>query len=154
MTPSRPPLALCVQFPDPRLESRFSETQLRHWVEAALFAPAELTLRFVATEEGRMLNRDYRGKDYPTNVLTFCYTEDADAATQADIVLCTDVLESEVLEQETTLEAHVCHLVIHGVLHAQGYDHEDDDEAAEMEQIEADILGTLGFANPYAREQE
>lgn len=154
MTPSKEPLTLCLQFPDPRLESRFSEAQLRHWVDAALFAPAELTLRFVATEEGRILNRDYRGKDYPTNVLTFCYTEDADAMTHADIVLCTDVLESEVREQDISLEAHVCHLVIHGVLHAQGYDHEDDDEAAEMEQIEADILATLGFANPYAREQE
>ena len=118
---------------------------------AALFAPAELTIRFVAAEEGRALNRDYRGKDYATNVLTFAYTEDEDAeVTQADIILCTDVLEQEAAAQQKSVEAHATHLIVHGVLHAQGYDHETDDEAEEMEGIEAEILATLGLPNPYA----
>lgn len=144
-------LALSVQYPDARLRDAVARASLRRWVQAALFAPAELTIRFVDAQEGRHLNRDYRGKDYATNVLTFAYTEDAGSdITRADIVLCTDVLQREAQEQKKPLEAHVAHLVVHGVLHAQGYDHETDEEAAEMEQIEADILEGLGFCNPYA----
>jgi probable rRNA maturation factor len=83
-------------------------------------------------------------------VLTFAYTEDEDSeVTQADIILCTDVLQREAAEQEKSVEAHTAHLVIHGVLHAQGYDHETDEEAAEMEQIEIEILEALGETNPY-----
>ena len=149
--PAKNKLSLSVQYADPRLKETLPRPLLRRWVQAALFAPAELTLRFVDAEEGQILNRDYRNKDYATNVLTFAYTEDDDAdLTQADIILCTDVLLREAQEQRITLDAHAAHLVVHGVLHAQGYDHETDDEAAEMEQLETEILATLGFSDPYA----
>ena len=143
-------LSLAVQYPDPRLRDTVPRAQVRRWVQAALLAPAELTIRFVDADEGRVLNRDYRGKDYATNVLTFAYTEDADAAvTQADIILCTDVLQREAAEQDKALAEHAAHLVVHGVMHAQGYDHETDAEAAEMEQLEIAILSRLGLENPY-----
>src|SRR5512133_122471 len=143
-------LTLSLQYADPRARAHVTRADARRWVQAALLAPAELTLRFVDAEEGRALNRDYRGKDYATNVLTFAYTEDEDAeVTQADIILCTDVLEKEAAEQGVTIAAHAAHLVVHGVLHAQGYDHEDDAEAAEMEALEIEILAGLGIANPY-----
>ncbi len=149
--PAKNKLALSVQYADPRLKENLPRTSLRRWIQAALFAPAELTLRFVDAEEGKLLNRDYRHKDYATNVLTFAYTEDEAAeVTQADIILCTDVLMREAQEQGISLEAHAAHLVVHGVLHAQGYDHETDEEAEEMEQLETEILATLGFPDPYA----
>jgi probable rRNA maturation factor len=148
--PPKDKLTLSVQYADPRARAHVTRADARRWVQAALLAPAELTLRFVDAEEGRTLNRDYRGKDYATNVLTFAYTEDEDAeVTQADIILCTDVLEKEAAEQGVTIAAHAAHLVVHGVLHAQGYDHEDDAEAAEMEALEIEILAGLGIANPY-----
>ncbi len=149
--PSNNKLSLSVQYADPRMKDTVSRVQLRRWIQAALFAPAELAIRFVDEDEGRTLNRDYRDKDYATNVLTFAYTEhEASAITQADIVLCTDVLQREAAEQHKTLEAHTAHLVVHGVLHAQGYDHEEDMEAKEMEALEVEILTALGFADPYA----
>jgi probable rRNA maturation factor len=148
--PVKNKLSLSVQYPDPRLQEIVSRAKLRRWVQAALLAPAELTIRLVDAEEGRTLNRDYRGKDYATNVLTFAYTEDEEAeVTQADIILCTDVLQREAAEQDKTVETHAAHLVVHGVLHAQGYDHESDEEAEEMEQLEAEILARLGIENPY-----
>jgi probable rRNA maturation factor len=147
-------LSLSLQYPDPRLESSITRPKVRRWVQAALLGPAELTIRFVDAEEGRALNRDYRGKDYATNVLTFAYNDGdeiaADEPTRADIILCTDVLQKEAAEQKKTLEEHSAHLVVHGVLHAQGYDHEHDDEAHEMEQLERDILEALGYPDPYA----
>lgn len=143
-------LSLSVQYPDPRLQTLLPRPLLRKTVQAALFFPAELTLRFVDAEEGRALNRDYRGKDYATNVLTFAYTEDSDAeVTQADIILCTDVLQKEAAEQKKTVLEHAQHLLVHGVLHAQGYDHESDEEAEEMEALEIEILAALGMPNPY-----
>lgn len=149
--PQNNKLSLSVQYPDSRLKDSIPRNKLRRWVQAALFAPAELTIRFVDTDEGRELNRAYRGKDYATNVLTFAYTEDEDSSvTQADIILCTDVLQREAAEQKKSVESHAAHLVVHGVLHAQGYDHETDEEAAEMEQLEIEILARLGEANPYA----
>ena len=147
-------LSLSVQYPDARLQETITRPKLRRWVQAALFAPAELTIRFVDAEEGRTLNRDYRAKDYATNVLTFAYNEGEDVAddapTSADIILCTDVLQAEAAEQGKTVEEHTAHLVVHGVLHAQGYDHDDDTEAAEMEGIETEILAALGYFDPYA----
>jgi probable rRNA maturation factor len=124
-------------------------TTVLRWAKAALFADAELTLRFVDAEEGRALNRSYRGKDYATNVLTFAYAESEDDPVSGDIVLCCPVVEREAGEQGKPLEAHYAHLIVHGVLHAQGYDHEDEDEAKEMEGIETELLATLGFPNPY-----
>lgn len=143
-------LSLSVQYADERLKDVLTRPLLRKTIQAALFFPAELTLRIVDAEEGQELNRDYRGKDYATNVLTFAYTEDSDAeVTQADIILCTDVLEKEAKEQKKTVLEHAQHLVVHGVLHAQGYDHETDEEAEEMEALEIEILAGLGLANPY-----
>jgi len=146
-------LSLTVQYPDGRLEDAITRPLLRRWVQAALLGPAELNIRFVDAEEGRALNREYREKDYATNVLTFAYNEGEiiadDEPTVADIILCTDVLQREADEQMKTLEEHAAHLVVHGVLHAQGYDHLDDSEADEMEQLERDILESLGYPDPY-----
>ena len=157
---SHPSLSLSVQFADKRLSEQLTRAKIRRWVQAAQFAPAELTIRFVDAEEGRALNRDYRGKDYATTVLTFAYSDDGDALTadaaddgivRADIVLCTDVLQKEANEQGLPLEQHAAHLVVHGLLHAQGYDHEDDEEAAEMEQLETEILAGMGIPDPYLK---
>lgn len=149
-TSSKPKLTLSVQYADERLKDVLTRPLLRKTIQAALFFPAELTLRIVDAEEGQELNRDYRGKDYATNVLTFAYTEDSDAeVTQADIILCTDVLEKEAKEQKKTVLEHAQHLVVHGVLHSQGYDHESDEEAEEMEALEIEILAGLGLGNPY-----
>jgi probable rRNA maturation factor len=153
--PEKNKLNLSVQYPDPRLQAQLTRPLIRRWVQAALLAPAELTIRFVDAGEGRGLNRDYRGKDYATNVLTFAYDDDGaadDGVTRADIVLCGEVLEREAQEQDKTLLAHGAHLIVHGVLHAQGYDHEDEDEAQEMEALETEILAGLGFADPYRPE--
>ena len=152
--PPKNKLTLSLQFADPRARQHVARADVRRWVQAALFAPADLTIRFVDAEEGRTLNRDYRGKDYATNVLTFAYNEGAEIAddepTRADIVLCTDVLVREAEEQKKTVEEHAAHLVVHGVLHAQGFDHEHDEEAEEMEQLERDIMEVLGYPDPYA----
>jgi probable rRNA maturation factor len=146
-------LSLTVQYPDARLETIATRAKVRRWVQAALLGPAEINVRFVDAAEGQVLNRDYRAKDYATNVLTFAYNEGeelaADEPVQADIILCTDVLQREADEQKKTVEEHTAHLVVHGVLHAQGYDHEHEEEAGEMEHLERDILEALGFPNPY-----
>jgi len=144
-------LTLSVQYADRRLADALPRPDIRRWVKAAQFADAELVIRLVNENEGRELNRDYRGKDYATNVLTFAYNEDDqqadDAIVRADIVLCVDVLKREAAQQAIPVERHAAHLIVHGVLHAQGYDHEDDDEAAEMEALEAEILAGLGMPN-------
>ena len=142
-------LTLSVQYADPRLVETLPRPEIRRWVKAAQFAPAELVIRFVDDNEGRTLNRDYRGKDYATNVLTFAYDEaevvmDTDIV-RADIVLCVDVLLREAQQQAISVVQHAAHLIVHGVLHAQGYDHEADDEAAEMEALEDEILVGLGI---------
>ena len=150
-------LDLDVQYPDTRLEADITPAMIERWVRAALLGPAELAVRFVDAAEGQTLNRDYRGKDYATNVLTFAYNDGEEIAddepTRADIVLCTDVLQREATEQKKTVEEHVAHLVVHGVLHAQGYDHESDEEAEEMEQLERDIMEVLAYPDPYAENE-
>ena len=149
-------LDLDVQYADPRLEAELTPELIERWVRAALLGPAELAVRFVNAEEGQALNREYRGKDYATNVLTFAYNEGAEIAedepTRADIVLCTDVVLREAEEQKKTVEEHAAHLVVHGVLHAQGFDHDHDEEAEEMEQLERDIMEALGYPDPYDTE--
>jgi probable rRNA maturation factor len=150
-------LELDVQYPDTRLEAAITPALVERWVRASLLGPAILAIRFVDAAEGLTLNRDYRGKDYATNVLTFAYNEGAELAddepTEADIVLCTDVLQREADEQKKTVEEHAAHLVVHGVLHAQGFDHETDEEAEEMEQLERDIMEVLGYPDPYAENE-
>jgi probable rRNA maturation factor len=122
--------------------------RVRRWVEMALSAPGELAVRIVGAEEGQALNRQYRGKDYATNVLTFHYTQQPVVA--ADLVLCAPVVEREAREQGKTLEAHYAHLLVHGTLHAQGYDHEAGErEALEMEALETLLMGALGYPAPY-----
>ncbi len=156
--PSKNKLSLSVQYPDSRLASVVTRPLIRRWVQAGLLAPAELTIRFVDEIEGRELNRDYRGKDYATNVLTFSYNEGEQEGefqdmTRADLILCTDVLQTEASTQNKTLIAHSAHLVVHGVLHAQGYDHENDIEAEEMESLETEVMARLGFGDPYLAHQ-
>jgi probable rRNA maturation factor len=122
--------------------------RVRRWVAMALQRPAEIAVRIVGAGEGQELNRQYRGKDYATNVLTFDYTREPVVA--ADLVLCAPVVEREAREQRKTLEAHYAHLLVHGTLHAQGYDHEAGErEAAEMESLEVLLLGALGYPTPY-----
>ena len=117
------------------------------WLRAALQSDAELTVRIVDTAEGRALNRDYRHKDYATNVLTFDYAQEP--IVSADLVLCAPVVAQEAKEQHKTLEEHYAHLLIHGALHAQGWDHALDEDAQVMELRESEIMARLGFANPY-----
>ena len=144
-------LTLSVQYADPRLQEEITRPMIRKWVKAALFAPAELTIRFVDAEEGRELNRDYRGKDYATNVLTFPLAEEP--LLMGDIVLCAPVVAREAETQQKPLLAHYAHLTVHGVLHLQGYDHETEAEAEIMETLETEIITLLGYADPYLSEK-
>jgi len=123
-------------------------SQAKRWIQHALAHPAEITLRIVGEAEGRALNRQYRGKDHATNVLTFDY--DRAPRVMADLVLCGPVVAREAREQRKDLRAHYAHLLVHGALHSQGYDHEaGEEEALEMEALEILLLGALGFGNPY-----
>jgi probable rRNA maturation factor len=123
--------------------------KVARWIRHALAADAEITVRIVGLEEGRALNRDYRNKDYATNVLTFDYTREPLVA--ADLVLCAPVVEQEAREQGKTLQAHYAHLLVHGTLHAQGWDHETNRADAEtMEAYEIQILARLNLPNPYS----
>ena len=122
--------------------------KVARWIRHALADDAEITVRIVDAEEGRALNRDYRKKDYATNVLTFDYAHAP--VVVADLVLCAPVVEREAREQGKSLQAHYAHLLVHGTLHAQGWDHEtSEQDAREMEAYETDILRELGFDDPY-----
>jgi probable rRNA maturation factor len=140
-------LSLAVQYAcnDERLPSR---PQVRRWVRAAQELPVQATVRFVDAEEGRELNRDYRGKDYATNVLSFVY--ESAPTVIGDLVVCLPVVVREAQEQGKPLAAHLAHLVVHGLLHLQGYDHETGRRDAErMEARERAILARLGYPDPY-----
>jgi probable rRNA maturation factor len=124
------------------------KTDVARWVAQAMQGPAAITVRIVGEQEGRALNLQYRDKDYATNVLTFAYS--TQPVLMADLVLCGPVIEREAREQRKTLRAHYAHLLVHGTLHAQEWDHENSErDALEMEALEILLLGALGFANPY-----
>lgn len=125
-----------------------SRAQLRLWARAALVGAGQVTIRYVDTDEGSALNRDYRGKDYATNVLSFVYEQEP--ATVGDLVICAPVVAREAAAQQKMVEAHHAHLVVHGMLHLQGYDHEmGEEEARLMEEKETEILAALGYPDPY-----
>lgn len=147
-----PKLVLSLQFASPENVAQHRSALQRHrvtrWVRHALAVDGEITVRIVNLDEGRGLNLEFRHKDYATNVLTFNYAKEPSVL--ADLVLCAPVVESEALEQGKTLSAHYAHLIVHGVLHAQGWDHETSERDADaMELREIAILKKLGFANPY-----
>ena len=145
-------LTLSLQFAGFRGVERHRAALPRHRVARcirhALAAPGEITVRIVDTDEGQRLNREFRGKDYATNVLTFDYTQRP--IVTADLVLCAPVVAREAKEQRKTLAAHYAHLLVHGTLHAQGWDHETGEKEAEaMEAREVEILAGLGIRDPY-----
>ena len=145
-------LQLSLQFGDFPHKARHRAALPRHAVTRAirhaLANDAEITVRIVGEEEGRELNKSYRKKDYATNVLTFDYAQAP--VVLADLVLCAPVVAREAKEQGKTLAAHYAHLLVHGTLHAQGWDHETSEaDAEEMEAYEVDILAELGIKNPY-----
>ena len=146
---TRPALSLSLQFADATHRSLLPRHRVLRILRAALDAPAQLTVRIVGLDEGRALNREFRAKDGPTNVLTFAY--ESEPVVVADLILCAPVVEREAREQKIALADHYAHLLVHGTLHAQGYDHEDDGpEAACMEARETELLTGLGVADPYA----
>ena len=155
-----PTLELSVQFASREHRAQLPRHLLARWVRAALRrgpdarrapaapdGPARITLRFVGAEEGRRLNREFRRRDYATNVLTFAYEAWPPAA---DIVLCDSVVADEAAAQGKALASHYAHLVVHGVLHALGWDHLREAQALRMERAERDILAMLGIGDPYA----
>ena len=147
-----PTLTLSLQFGDltdkPLHRAALPRHSVQRWIRHALALEGEITVRIVGKEEGQALNLAYRKKDYATNVLTFDYQQSPVVC--ADLVLCADVVATEALEQNKTLQAHYAHLIVHGALHAQGWDHETSDcDARAMEAQEVAILARLGFPNPY-----
>jgi len=146
----RADLQLSLQFADPTLRAQLPRHAVQRWLCAALDAPAEITVRFVADDEGRQLNREFRAKDHATNVLTFDYQHAP--VVVADLVLASGVLRREAAELGLPVAHHAAHLLVHGALHAQGWDHETCEADAEaMEARETAILRGLGLHDPYAR---
>ena len=147
-----PQLELSLQFgplPDAALHrTALARHKVRRWIRHALQGDGEITVRIVGEEEGRHLNREFRKKDYATNVLTFDYARSPVVC--ADLVLCAPVVQREALDQGKSLQAHYAHLVVHGALHAQGWDHETSrSDARLMEAHEIELMSALGFGNPY-----
>jgi len=129
------------------------EDKFCRWVDGALqksYPALEQTIRIVGEAESRLLNSQFRGKESPTNVLSFpTDSEYLDYDCLGDLVICAPVVEAEALAQEKPVESHWAHMVVHGMLHLQGFDHQDDTEAFAMETLETEILSTLGYSNPY-----
>jgi len=142
-------LRLSLQFADASHRALLPRHKVSRWLRASLTAPAQLAVRIVGADEGRALNRQFRRKDYATNVLTFCYQ--LEPVIVADLVLAAPVVEREAREQRIDLVAHYAHLLVHGALHAQGMDHERVRDARRMESRETEVLQALGFDDPYAR---
>jgi probable rRNA maturation factor len=145
--PPAPRLSLAVQYAV-AATTLPTATTLRRWVRAALARDAAVTIRFVGRREGRRLNATFRGRDYATNVLTFVYDDAKPLA--GDLVLCVPVMRSEARAQRKPAADHCAHLVVHGMLHLQGYDHDTDRKARRMEARETTLLAALGIADPYA----
>ena len=124
-----------------------TRSQFRKWANAAIRVDTEVTIRIVDETEGRELNKAYRGKDYATNVLTFPLTEEPYLI--GDIIICAPVVETEAIAQNKPIEAHYAHLIVHGILHLHGYDHEIEAQAELMESLETAIVSKLGYADPY-----
>ena len=140
-------LSLSLQQPDGRHRKTLARHKVVRWIRAALVSPAEITLRVVDEAEGRRLNREFRAQDHATNVLTFDYQREP--VVVADLVLCAPVVAREAREQGKTLQAHYAHLVVHGTLHAQGWDHQRAVQARAMELHETAVLAAMRFADPY-----
>lgn len=149
--PRRPRLRLAIVGAE-RFAQLPARATLRRWILMALHADAQITLVFVDARTGRSLNRRFRGRDYATNVLTFAYAEAPRVA--AEIVLCIPVLRREARAQGKTLRAHFAHLLVHGMLHAQGYDHVRERDAQRMQAAERRLLARLRIADPYAVEAQ
>jgi probable rRNA maturation factor len=155
MPPSRrvtspPELQLSLQQPDGRHRRLLARRRVERWLRAALgdARAAQITVRIVDADEGRALNRDFRGKDHATDVLTFGY--ERAPVVVADLVLCAPVVEAEAARLGVPLADHYAHLLVHGALHALGHDHEDDRDAAVMQAAETRVLAALGLPDPYA----
>jgi probable rRNA maturation factor len=146
---SRPRLELTIQRVS-RAAHIPPDARLRAWAAAALARRAVVTLRYVAETEARRLNREFRGKDYATNVLTFVFDDAPRGTLAGDIVICAPVVAREARIQGKALAAHHAHLLVHGLLHLQGYDHDRDSDAARMERRERVLLKRLGFPDPYS----
>lgn len=143
-----------------------SLTQCTQWIEAALqeplcYAEVEVTVRIVSPAESQALNAQYRGQDKPTNVLSFAFEQPPglleigeELPDLGDLVICAEVVQAEALAQHKTLEAHWAHMLVHGTLHLQGYDHINESEASQMETLETQIMHRLGYANPYHTSNE
>ena len=128
-----------------------ARAQVQRWAHAALAHHAQITVRIAGRAEARALNRDYRGRNYATNVLTFVMRDTPPYA--GDLVLCAPVVAREAREQGKGLAAHYAHLVVHGVLHVQGYDHVSDADARVMEPLESEIVMKLGYPDPYGKDE-
>jgi len=136
-----------------------AESDFQRWLEAAVtpFQPeSEVTIRLVDEAESNVLNLTYRGKDKPTNVLSFPFEAPPgiELPLLGDLIICRQVVEQEAAEQGKTVEAHWAHMVVHGTLHLLGYDHIEDEEAEEMEALETEIMLALGYPDPYISEKE
>jgi probable rRNA maturation factor len=149
MPVERTALALSLQQPDGRHRALLARHKVARWIRAALRTPAEITVRVVDEAEARNLNRDFRGQDHATNVLTFDY--ERDPMLRADLVLCAPVVAREARTTRTPIEAHYAHLLVHGTLHAQGHDHQRERDARAMEALETELLLRLGYTDPYRR---
>lgn len=136
-----------------------SEAQFQTWIGAALSGrqePAELSIRIVDEQESQSLNHQYRGKDKPTNVLSFPadLPPELELPLLGDLVICANVVEREAIEQDKALEAHWAHMAIHGCLHLLGYDHIDDADADAMESLESQLITKLGYSEPYTDQSD